>query len=68
VVDVPIRDSMIRLNQFLKLAGAIDSGSDVKALLAGDDVAVNGQPEHRRGRQLVRGDVVALGGTSYRVS
>jgi ribosome-associated protein len=68
VVDVPIRDSMIRLNQFLKLAGAIDSGSDVKALLAGDDVAVNGAAEHRRGRQLVRGDVVTLDGTSYRVA
>jgi ribosome-associated protein len=68
VVDVAIRDSMIRLNQFLKLAGAIDSGSDVKALLAGDEVAVNGVAEHQRGRQLIRGDVVTLGGTSYRVA
>jgi ribosome-associated protein len=68
VVDVPIRDSMIRLGQFLKLAGAIDSGSDVKALVAGGDVAVNGSPENRRGRQLVRGDVVTLGDTSYRVT
>jgi ribosome-associated protein len=68
VIDVPIRDSVIRLNQFLKLAGAIDSGSEVKALLEGDDLTVNGSVEHRRGRQLVRGDVVAVSGESYRVA
>jgi ribosome-associated protein len=66
--DVPIRDEMIRLGQFLKLAGAIDSGSDVKVILATDDVAVNGEVERRRGRQLVKGDVVTLGELRLRVS
>ncbi|HEX3900721.1 MAG TPA: RNA-binding S4 domain-containing protein [Mycobacteriales bacterium] len=65
--DVPIRDEMIRLGQFLKLAGAIDSGSDVKVILAADDVTVNGEIEHRRGRQLVKGDVVTLGDLRLRV-
>lgn len=68
VTDVPIRDSVIRLGQFLKLAGAVDSGADVKRILALDDVTVNDVVEHRRGRQLVRGDQVALGGEVYRVS
>jgi ribosome-associated protein len=66
--DVPIRDEMIRLGQFLKLAGVIDSGSDVKVILASDDVTVNGETEHRRGRQLAKGDVVALGELRLRVS
>lgn len=68
MTDVPIRDSVIRLGQFLKLAGAVDSGADVKRILALDDVTVNDVVEHRRGRQLVRGDQVALGGEVYRVS
>lgn len=68
MTDVPIRDSVIRLGQFLKLAGAVESGADVKRILALDDVTVNDVVEHRRGRQLVRGDQVALGGEAYRVS
>jgi ribosome-associated protein len=46
----------------------IESGSDVKYLLAGGDVRVNGEPETRRGRQLVRGDVVTVGGVGLRVA
>ncbi|HET8604556.1 MAG TPA: RNA-binding S4 domain-containing protein [Marmoricola sp.] len=59
---VPIRDESIRLGQFLKLADLVDSGSDAKVLLADGLVAVNGEVETRRGRQLVDGDVVTLAG------
>lgn len=62
VRDVPISDESIRLGQLLKLAGLVDAGSDAKVLLAGDDVTVNGEVEHRRGRQLRDGDVVLLAG------
>lgn len=68
MTEVPIRDSVIRLGQFLKLAGAVESGADVKQILAGDEVRVNGELERRRGRQLVRGDQVALGGEVFRVA
>jgi ribosome-associated protein len=61
VSDVPISGEAIRLGQFLKLANAIDSGADAKALLAEGSVTVNGEPETRRGRQLAKGDVVAVG-------
>ena len=64
---IEIRDDGIRLGQFLKLANLIDSGSDVKPLLASGAVTVNGQIEVRRGRQLVRGDLVALGSITYQV-
>lgn len=64
---IEIRKDGIRLGQFLKLANLIDSGSDVKPLLASGAVTVNDQIEVRRGRQLVRGDVVALGSTNYQV-
>jgi ribosome-associated protein len=65
---VPIRDESIRLGQFLKLADLVDTGSDAKPLLAEGSVSVNGEVEVRRGRQLVKGDVVTLGDQSARVS
>jgi ribosome-associated protein len=61
VVEVPIREQSIRLGQLLKLAGVVDSGSDVKALLAATPALVNGERETRRGRQLRHGDVVQIG-------
>jgi len=68
IEDVPIRDEMIRLGQFLKFANLIDSGADAKAVLADGLVRVNGDPEARRGRQLHPGDVVDLAGRRARVS
>ncbi len=65
---VSIRDESIRLGQFLKLADAVDQGSDVKILLAAGSVSVNGEVETRRGRQLRAGDVVGVQTTTYRVS
>jgi ribosome-associated protein len=59
--EIPIRGDSIRLGQLLKLAGVVDSGSEVKALLASQPALVNGQPEIRRGRQLHAGDSVILG-------
>jgi ribosome-associated protein len=60
-VEIPIRGESIRLGQLLKLAGVVDSGSEVKALLAQQPALVNGQPETRRGRQLSVGDSVVVG-------
>ena len=57
---------MIRLGQLLKLADLASGGGDIKALLA-DGVTVNGEPEHRRGRQLHDGDIVAAAGEQLRV-
>ena len=65
---VSIRGESIRLGQFLKLADAVDQGSDVKILLAAGGVSVNGEVETRRGRQLRAGDVVGVQTATYRVS
>ncbi len=66
--EVQIKDDGIRLGQFLKLAGAVDQGSDVKVVLAAGSVAVNGQVETRRGRRLRGGDQVQVGDATYTVS
>lgn len=68
VPDVEIADDMIRLGQFLKLAGAVDSGADTKTRIAAGEVRVNGVVETRRGTQLHRGDVVRIDGTDWTVA
>jgi ribosome-associated protein len=65
--DVAIRGDMIRLGQLLKLADVVDSGGELKALLAEAEVLVNDEPESRRGRQLHPGDVVTVAGDELRV-
>ena len=65
--DIEIRGDMIRLGQLLKLSALAGSGSEARALLLENGVTVNGEPETRRGRQLHRGDVVAIGEHSVRV-
>jgi ribosome-associated protein YbcJ (S4-like RNA binding protein) len=67
VTEVRTDDGEIRLGQFLKLAGLVDSGAAVKPLLAYGRVKVNNEPESRRGRQLHLGDVVTVDGRSVAV-
>ena len=66
--EIPIRGETIRLGQLLKLAGIVDSGSEVKALLAAEAALVNGVPETRRGRQLSVGDSVNIAQQELRVA
>ncbi len=67
-IDVTITDEMIRLGQFLKLAGIAEGGSDAKAMIEAGQVTVNGVVERQRGRQLRPGDLVAAVGRSARVA
>ena len=66
--DVPIREEMIRLGQFLKLAGLVEHGARAKEVIAAGEVLVNDDVETRRGRQLHVGDVVRLGQQAARVA
>jgi ribosome-associated protein len=68
VQDIEIRGEMIRLGQLLKLSNLAGSGADARDLLLADEVTVNGEIETRRGRQLRRGDVVAIGDEALRVA
>jgi ribosome-associated protein len=66
--DIAIRDDTIRLGQALKLAGLADSGGAARTLIERGEVSVNDVVETRRGRQLHRGDVVALGDQVLRIA
>ncbi|MDP9168748.1 MAG: RNA-binding S4 domain-containing protein [Actinomycetota bacterium] len=66
--DVTISSESIRLGQFLKYAGMIDSGADAKGVIVDGLVLVNDAVETRRGRQLRPGDTVTFGDQVARVA
>jgi ribosome-associated protein len=67
VREIEVREDDIRLGQLLKLADLVAAGSDVRLLLAEGVVTVGGRLETRRGRQLRKGDVVAVRGEQVRL-
>ena len=67
-MDIAIHTDTIQLDQFLKLAGAVASGGEVKALLAEGMILRNDVPETARRRKLVPGDIITIDGNdTYRV-
>ncbi|MEU4743689.1 RNA-binding S4 domain-containing protein [Actinosynnema sp. NPDC023658] len=65
--EVEISDDMIRLGQFLKLAGLAENGAHARELVESDEVTVNGRLETRRGAQLHDGDVIEVNGEKARL-
>ena len=65
--DVSIGGEMIRLGQFLKYSGLLDSGGNAKEVVIDGFVKVNGEVDRRRGRQLHDGDLVTFEGRTVRV-
>lgn len=60
--EIPIHDEFITLGQFLKLAGFVGSGGEVKMYLAETSIRINHEHDNRRGRKVRPGDVVAVEG------
>ena len=62
-MDIAIHTDTIQLDQFLKLAGAVASGGEVKSLLAEGMILRNDVPETARRCKLVPGDVITIDGS-----
>lgn len=62
-----ISGNTIKLDQFLKLVGVAQTGGQAKLMIQGGDVLVNGTLETRRGRKLISGDKVMVGGKTFSV-
>ena len=58
--EIFIRDDMIRLGQFLKLANLVEDGAQAREVIQHGLVKVNGDIEEARGKQLHPGDTVTL--------
>lgn len=65
---VTIRDEYIKLDSFLKFAGAVLSGGEAKELIQGGKVKVNGETCTMRGKKLRPGDSAELDGKIYTVA
>jgi len=57
---ITISTEFIKLDQFLKFAGAADTGGECKMMVQEGYVLVNGEQELRRGRKLYPGDTVSV--------
>jgi len=62
IKDVAIKTEEIQLDQFLKWAGVLASGGELKELLAEGRVYRNDEKESARRRRLHPGDVVRVEG------
>ncbi len=60
--ELEITTATIQLDQFLKWAGAVDSGGQAKQLIAAGQVTVNGIVAKERRKKLQPGDIVAADG------
>lgn len=66
--EIRITGEFIRLDQLLKLVGAVDGGGEAKLRIQAGEARVNGDVEVRRGRKVRPGDLVEFGGADYRVA
>ena len=67
-IEIPIQTEFIRLDAFLKLANAVESGGQAKAMIQEGRVRVNGEVCPLRGKKLHPGDVVRFAGENYLVA
>lgn len=67
-ISVPITTEYIKLESFLKLANAAESGGMAKNFIQNGEVSVNGEVCTMRGKKLHVGDKVQFLGASYEVT
>lgn len=63
-----INPKNIKLDQFLKLSGLVESGGQAKTFIQSGYVVVNGETETRRGRKLKEGDRITFNGETIQVA
>ena len=65
LTPIPVRGEFIRLDAFLKLANAVESGGQAKLAIQEGRVRVNGEVCLMRGKKLRPGDKVRHAGENY---
>ncbi len=64
---VEITTDYLKLEQLLKIADIVSSGGEAKLFLQENEILVNGEEEHRRGRKLYPGDLITIDGKVYKI-
>ena len=65
VTVIEINPPYIKLEQFLKLTGSVDTGGVAKNVIIGGEVTVDGEVCVMRGKKLKGGEKVAFDGQTY---
>lgn len=68
VITMKIETEFIRLDAFLKLCGAFETGGQAKVAIQDGQVLVNGEVCRMRGKKMRTGDTAAFGGKTYGVA
>ncbi len=55
----------MKLDQFLKFMGLVQTGGEAKLIIKSGKILVNGIVENRRGRKLTDGDQVIFANETY---
>lgn len=66
--DLRITTPFIKLESALKLANAVYSGGEAKALIQEGNAKVNGEVCTMRGKKLVPGDTVEFMGNFFKIT
>ncbi|WML36446.1 S4 domain-containing protein YaaA [Clostridium sp. OS1-26] len=65
--DIKINTEFIKLDSFLKWVGAVSLGSEAKMVIQDGMVIVNGEIETRRGKKIIKGDIIEFNGETYTI-
>lgn len=65
--EIKVSTEIIKLDSFLKWAGAVSLGSEAKMFIQNGEVKVNGTVETQRGKKLRNGDTVEFNGETYKI-
>ena len=66
--DIAITTPFIKLDALLKFAALVGTGGEAKSAVQEGFVTVNGEVCTQRGKKIVPGDEVSLGGETIRVT
>lgn len=66
--EIKISTEFIKLDQFMKFTGELETGGQAKELILDEQVKVNGEIETRRGKKLYPGDVVEFFDLKYKIA
>lgn len=67
MIEIKISTEFIKLDQFLKFTGNIETGGQAKEIILDRKVKVNGEIEERRGRKLYPNDEVEFFNKRFKV-
>ena len=61
-MEIKINTEFIKISQAIKLANAVSSGAEAKAVISDGLVKLNGETVFQRGKKAYKGDIIEVSG------